>query len=470
MKGTSYDVKVWALTSRKNAAGKVTSYAVRWTVGTNDNEFYESLKVRAQAEGFRADLISAQRRGEAFDLTTGRPVSWLRIEKDSTWFDLTRDYVDMKWPDSAATARQTIAEALIRVMPAFVPAGKATPNARVIRSVLRQYGYNTERRTNRGLPEDARRVLDWCSRNTLSARTAGEQDTLRRLQRAVTRQLNGQPFAPTVARKTRSVLWNVFEYAVQEEFLDANPLVGVKWTAMPKGRRKVDKRAVPNPIQARTLLNAVREVKRSGPRLVAFFGTMYYAALRPEEAAALNKRQLAIPKPVWDSDRERLTYDWGEFYLDEAAPHAGSAWTDSGKPRDKRHLKSRAVDEGRTVPCPPELTRLLWQHIERYGFGPDGGVFRGEKGGEVPMITYTRAWRAARTLALTEETQVSPLAGRPYDLRHAAVSTWLNGHVDPTAVAEWAGHSLSVLMEIYAACLYGQDVMNRRRVQEALGH
>lgn len=86
------------------------------------------------------------------------------------------------------------------------------------------------------------------------------------------------------------------------------------------------------------------------------------------------------------------------------------------------------------------------------------------------MITYTRAWRAARKLALTEEARATPLAGRPYDLRHAAVSTWLTGGVDPATVAEWAGHSLSVLMEIYAACLYGQDVLNRRRVQEALGH
>jgi hypothetical protein len=32
------------------------------------------------------------------------------------------------------------------------------------------------------------------------------------------------------------------------------------------------------------------------------------------------------------------------------------------------------------------------------------------------------------------------LAKRPYDLRHAAASTWLNGGVKPTRVAKWAGH------------------------------
>ncbi|WP_216209184.1 site-specific integrase [Amycolatopsis aidingensis] len=69
-----------------------------------------------------------------------------------------------------------------------------------------------------------------------------------------------------------------------------------------------------------------------------------------------------------------------------------------------------------------------------------------------------------------EEAHSTPLARRPYDLRHAAVSTWLSGGVDPATVAEWAGHSLSVLMEIYAACLYGQEVVSRQRVQAALGH
>ncbi len=57
----------------------------------------------------------------------------------------------------------------------------------------------------------------------------------------------------------------------------------------------------------------------------------------------------------------------------------------------------------------------------------------------------------------------SPLASRPYDLRHSALSTWLNGGVDPTEVAERAGNSVEVLLTRYAKCLDGrQDVANRR--------
>ena len=60
------------------------------------------------------------------------------------------------------------------------------------------------------------------------------------------------------------------------------------------------------------------------------------------------------------------------------------------------------------------------------------------------------------------------MARRPYDLRHAAVSLWLNAGVPATQVAEWAGHSVNVLLRVYAKCIYGQDEAARQRVQAAL--
>ncbi|WP_436837497.1 hypothetical protein [Micromonospora rifamycinica] len=36
-------------------------------------------------------------------------------------------------------------------------------------------------------------------------------------------------------------------------------------------------------------------------------------------------------------------------------------------------------------------------------------------------------------------------AHRPYDLRHAAVSLWLNAGMPAIQVAQWAGHSVHVL-------------------------
>jgi hypothetical protein len=50
----------------------------------------------------------------------------------------------------------------------------------------------------------------------------------------------------------------------------------------------------------------------------------------------------------------------------------------------------------------------------------------------------------------------------------AGVSTWLNAGVPATQVAEWAGHSVDVLLKIYAKCIVGQDKVARRRISDAL--
>jgi hypothetical protein len=54
-------------------------------------------------------------------------------------------------------------------------------------------------------------------------------------------------------------------------------------------------------------------------------------------------------------------------------------------------------------------------------------------------------------------------------LRHACVSTWLSAGVPSAQVAAWAGHSIAVLLRIYAKYIDGQDQLNKRRIQDALG-
>ena len=48
----------------------------------------------------------------------------------------------------------------------------------------------------------------------------------------------------------------------------------------------------------------------------------------------------------------------------------------------------------------------------------------------------------------------SPLMEVPHSLRQAAVSTWLCTTSDPAQVAEWAGHSVAVLLKLYAKRVY----------------
>jgi integrase len=245
---------------------------------------------------------------------------------------------------------------------------------------------------------------------------------------------------------------------VELRLLIANPIPALKWSA-PKPAFVVDPRSVPNPMQVRTLLESVRMQSRSGPRLVAFFGCLYYAGMRPEEAVSLAKHHLDLPAA-----------GWGRFHLDGAEPYAGKEWTDSGKDRDRRQLKQRERGEIRTVPCPPELTTLLWEHVKLFGFGSDGRLFRGERNAsELPKLTITRSWKQAREDTFAPDVAASPLASPPYDLRHAAVSTWLNGGVPPTQVALWAGQSVEILFRFYAKCLDGGEAELYRRIETVLG-
>jgi hypothetical protein len=64
----------------------------------------------------------------------------------------------------------------------------------------------------------------------------------------------------------------------------------------------------------------------------------------------------------------------------------------------------------------------------------------------------------------------STLAGHPYDLRHACVFTWLKAGTEPKRVAEWAGHSVEVLLRIYTHCLDQGEHEALRRIQKALAN
>ncbi|GEL19579.1 site-specific integrase [Pseudonocardia asaccharolytica] len=155
--------------------------------------------------------------------------------------------------------------------------------------------------------------------------------------------------------------------------------------------------------------------------------------------------------------------------LEASTPAAGASWTDSDHRREERQLKHRARGETRVVPSPPALTALLHAHLDSFGTGPDGLLFGGVRGGELAESTYCRVWRKARAAALDPAEVASPLARWPHDLRHAAVSTWLNAGIPATQVAEWAGHSVAVLLQIYAKCMAGQEDAARRRIAAALG-
>jgi integrase len=283
--------------------------------------------------------------------------------------------------------------------------------------------------------------------------------TVRTALNACARRLDGKPAAATTTRRKRAVFANALGYAVELRLLPASPLDRIQWKASAVAET-IDRRSVANPAQAARLLKAVRGQGPRGEHMEAFFACLYYAALRPAEAVALREADCVLP-----------ARGWGRIDLAASWPRAGTEWTDDGASREERGLKHRAGNETRSIPIPPVLVRMLRAHIARYGTGPGGRLFRTARGGPLNDTGYGEVWQRARPTALTPAQQASPLARRPYDLRHAAVSLWLNAGVPATEVARRAGHGVAVLLKVYANCIDGQAGPANQRISDALdGH
>ncbi len=168
------------------------------------------------------------------------------------------------------------------------------------------------------------------------------------------------------------------------------------------------------------------------------------------------------------SRRSRQGGGWGWIHAGHNAPQAGSAWTDSGTSREERALKHRAAKETRPTPMCPRLAEILRRHLDRFGTDSEGRLFWFPGLAQIDSGDYSEIWRKTRAAALTPAQVASPLAARPYDLRHACVSLWLNAGVPATQVAEWAGHSVHVLLKVYAKCIDGEEQVALQRIENAL--
>jgi hypothetical protein len=95
--------------------------------------------------------------------------------------------------------------------------------------------------------------------------------------------------------------------------------------------------------------------------------------------------------------------------------------------------------------------------------------FAGLRTKGISAVLRQRAGYAQERRERVVDAAQTPLMGRPYDLRHATVSTWLNARVPAAQVAEWAGHGTDVLLRVYVKCIAGQQGEAERRIEDAMG-
>lgn len=459
----TYDVRVYKTDVYRGT--EVTTYWVRWKCG--GQRFKEPFRHSGQADSFRSKLNSAAKDGKAFSMSTGRPVEWVRDNPKAgpppvSWYSLTLDYTKAKWKFASPNQRRSIAEALTDATEAVLATESPFPRAEVRRALV-NWAYSARLRGEAAPPEDIAPVIKWLETATVTVAELSEPETSGIHARAILDRINSKQdntrAAPNTANRKRAVLNNLMTYAERErKLITGNPLKSITWTE-PRQLKTVDPRCVINPEQARRLISTAGTLGERGRRLKAFYGCLYYAALRPEEAIALRSASIAS-LPAQDDE-------WGEFILTDSQTRSGSRWSDDGSVRPRRELKHRAQGETRTVPIHPDLVKLLRDHLAEFGTGPGGRIFSLPRGGVITSTAYLVIFHKARQAAFTEAEAESLAAQRPYDLRHAAVSTWLNATGDPAQVAEWAGHTVDVLLRVYAKCISGRQEAAKRRILDA---
>lgn len=118
-------------------------------------------------------------------------------------------------------------------------------------------------------------------------------------------------------------------------------------------------------------------------------------------------------------------HGWGRLILHRNRPQAGKRWTETGEYHDERGLKNRpprgnaggeaASASGGDV----EAACLHVRHGRRWA------ALLHRTGSGHQCTTYHWVWHEARDFGLPPALASTPLAKRPYDLRHSVLSTWL---------------------------------------------
>ncbi|MFG2971576.1 tyrosine-type recombinase/integrase [Streptomyces sp. NPDC048331] len=455
------DVRIWKIS---RLSSKSAPYQLRWVVAGQVR--HATFATVALAESRRSELWNAMTKGQPFDVESGLPESEVRkaaakenVRPDPTWWDFSREYMAVRWRTAAAKTREGLADSLATVAIAMMGDGAKAPTPEEVRLAVRWAVVPAHK--GEEPPPELVRPCTWLSQRSRPLSDLQDPRVLRDVQYRLSFKLDDTPAAGETYKRRRRGFNTAMEYAIESGYLDANPLAGVK-RAGPKGGDAVDPRVLVNAVQGSQLLTAVSYVgsvhRNRGRRLVAFFACQRYAAMRPAEAVGLREQDCHLPET-----------GWGTLTLRETLPVSGKRWTDSGKRHDKRGLKSREAKADRPVPIPPVLVAMLREHIEEFGTAQGGRLFANERGGVLGTSSYWRVWQEARAFALPPDRAASPLARRPYDLRHTCITNWLNAGVPVAEVARRAGNSPEVIHRRYEGCIDGHEELNNAKIAKAMG-
>jgi len=419
-------------------------FYVKWRIDGRDKT--RAFKTRAEADRFRSGLHVAVQDGQPFDVASGLPAAWNDATTGPTWWAWSREWLELKWPQWSGHSRRSGVESLVLFGLLLVREGAPVPPAG-LGNWLREAGYRP------GSPPEGEGET-WMHRWSVPLSDINPA-LLERVLSTVTTKMDGTATVASVARRRRGVLGAVLRAAVRRGLIDTNPLDRVEWRT-PGRNLAIDVSTVPTPADIRMIVDHVAAWPTAGARYAALFATVGTAGMRPSEAIGLLVRDVELP-----------TSGWGLARLRGAVTSPGTRYTPTGAVIENKGLKHRAAGSLREVPLSPVLVGSLREHLARFEPVEDR-VFTNARQGSVTSTNYGPAWTRARS-ELWPKGHL--LAGTTvYDLRHAAATMMLRASVPPAEVALRLGHSVDVLMRVYAGVFNDERDRSNQLIDEALSH
>ena len=443
MRGAPQKVQVFALGRPRPGADKAQRrHYVKWRVDGRDRT--RSFKTRVEADRFRSGLLGAVQDGQRFDVASGEPTAWLEHSGAPTWWSWSQDWLGLKWPQWSGHSRRSAVETLVLLTPLLVRDGAPKP-PEGLADWLRRVGYRPGT-TPEGAP------VAWLDRWSIALHEI-EPPLIETVLAAVCSKADGGATVPAVARRRRGTFGAVLRAAARRGLLATNPMERVEWRA-PVGAVAIDVATVPAPTDVLAIVDHVASLPSSGARYAALFAAVGIAGMRPSEAIGLQVHDLELP-----------ARGWGLAALRGAVTSPGTRYTGDGIVTEAKGLKHRAADATREVPLSPALVRLLRDHLDR--FEPADGQAFTNAGGRPPTATsYGPVWLRARAQVWPKGHALD--AATVYDLRHAAATMMLRAAVPPAEVARRLGHSVDVLMRVYAGVFDDERERSNQLIDKAL--
>lgn len=209
--------------------------------------------------------------------------------------------------------------------------------------------------------------------------------------------------SPRTIEKHVNLLASILKMAQENGYLQKTP-----FTTLKRKKAKILKKRIPLDNQQ---VNVLASKFAPQYRILVWIG--YWTGMRPSEILGLSWPQLDFEKGTITIDRQ-------------ISSRTSEIWEPEG-------LKTDASN--RVIGFPNELQRLIKEHVDVFGFGPEGLILKNRLGGVLRYKDAARLFRLAANEAGLQEGQ------RMHVLRHTCVSLLISQGVNIKAIQAWVGHS-----------------------------